>query len=150
MSEYNFLGTITNKIESQGRMKFPAKFRRGGDSAKNEPFVLVRGLDGCIRVYPEEEWVKIRQKLDKIDLSQQKLRDFKRCFLTDVSEVTIDAQGRIKISQNLLKFARIERSVIIHGMISYIELWCPELFNKKLFEIEESFAEIAEGLNLEG
>ena len=85
MSEYNFLGTITNKIESQGRMKFPAKFRRGGDSAKNEPFVLVRGLDGCIRVYPEEEWVKIRQKLDKIDLSQQKLRDFKRCFLTDVS-----------------------------------------------------------------
>lgn len=147
---YNFRGTFTYTLDPKGRINIPAKFRRNGDSEKPEIFVLSRGVDnGCILLNPMERWEKIERNLDKTDINRKKLRDFKRYLMLDASEVTVDKQGRIPIGTNLQEYAQIERSVVIHGMISYIELWCPQLFDKKISEIRESFAEIAEDLQLD-
>ncbi len=47
-----FMGTYGHSIDAKGRVIVPAKFREVlGDS-----FVVTLGLDGCLFVYPEEEW----------------------------------------------------------------------------------------------
>ncbi|MBD3232091.1 MAG: division/cell wall cluster transcriptional repressor MraZ [candidate division Zixibacteria bacterium] len=146
---YNFRGTYRYNLDSKGRINIPAKFRTKRDSDEPEEFVLSRGMDEAIILQPKERWEEIERKLDKTDLNKRKLRDFKRYLMLDATEVVPDKQGRVTISGNLLEYANIEKNVVIHGMISYIEIWRPELFDRKIEEIKNSFAEIAEDLQLE-
>lgn len=44
------------KVDNKGRMMLPSKFR---DELGEQEFVITRGLDNCIDLFPIEEWKKI-------------------------------------------------------------------------------------------
>ncbi|MCP4632344.1 MAG: division/cell wall cluster transcriptional repressor MraZ [candidate division Zixibacteria bacterium] len=142
-------GTFTYNLDQKNRVNIPAKFRREGAFPAPDAWVLSRGMEGCIALYPREEWERLESKLDKLEFTRKNHRHFKRLMLRDVSEVTTDKQGRIPISKNLLEFANIEKTVLIQGMVSYIELWCPEVYEKYLESQELSIEDLAESVYLE-
>lgn len=54
-----FMGQYGHNIDSKGRTIIPSKYREGlGDT-----FVITRGLDGCLFLYPMPEWEKFVDKL---------------------------------------------------------------------------------------
>ena len=60
--------------------------------------------------------------------------------LSDVgnaSDVTVDAQGRINIAQNLREYAGIDKNAVILGLGSYLEIWSEEAW-KAESELESS------------
>lgn len=142
----NFKGTYTYTLDNKNRINIPAKFRRLKTSPAPESWVLTRGLEGCIALYPIDEWEKIERKLDKLEFTRKKHRQFKRMILRDVVEVVSDKQGRIPITKELLAYANIEKTVYIQGMVSYIELWCPEIYEKHDADADLSYEELAENI----
>lgn len=54
-----FMGEYSHNIDAKGRMIVPSKFRE----QLGDEFVVTKGLDGCLFVYPNEEWQNIEEKI---------------------------------------------------------------------------------------
>ena len=60
-----FMGEYHHSIDAKGRIIIPSKVR--DDLGEN--FIVTRGLDGCLFLYPKCEWDKIISKyMYKYDL----------------------------------------------------------------------------------
>ncbi|AUJ26780.1 division/cell wall cluster transcriptional repressor MraZ [Virgibacillus dokdonensis] len=137
-----FMGEFQHNIDAKGRIIVPSKFRdQLGDS-----FVVTRGLDQCLFVYPMEEWSILEEKLKKLPLTKKDARAFTRFFFSGAVECEIDKQGRINIPQSLRNYAGIEKECVVIGVSNRIEIWSSEQWDSYVTDSEESFAEIAENL----
>jgi len=136
------MGEYSHNLDAKGRIIVPAKFRE----SLGETFVLTRGLDRCLFVYPEAEWRILEDKLKQLPLTKKDARKFTRFFLSGATEIEIDKQGRISIPQPLRTYANLSKQCTVIGVSNRIEIWDADEWNVYVSESEESFAEIAENL----
>ena len=125
-----FSGEYANTLDLKNRVNIPAKFRKALDPINNQTFVITRGFDSCLTLYPISEWNIVEQQLASLSSIRNRNREFVRSIVRYASYVQYDKQGRIIIPDNLKAFASIDREVSIIGMISKIELWSPENIKK--------------------
>lgn len=137
-----FMGEYQHNIDTKGRIIVPAKFR----DDLGERFIVTRGLDTCLFVYPMDEWKILEQKLKKLPLTKKDARAFTRFFFSGAVECEVDKQGRINIPQPLRTYASLDKECVVIGVSNRLELWQADLWNTYMTESEESFAEIAENL----
>lgn len=137
-----FMGEYQHTIDIKGRMIVPAKFREELGSQ----FVVTRGLDKCLFIYPMEEWNEVEEKLKKLPLTKKDARAFTRFFFSGAVECDVDKQGRINIPQTLRKYADLDKECVVIGVSNRVELWSKEVWETYFQESEDSFADIAENL----
>ena len=112
-----FYGEYRHTIDAKGRLFIPAKLRE----KLGEDFILSRGFDKCICVYPMEEWERFTEKIEELPVAKE--RHIRRYFYAGAYEGVIDAQGRVTLSQMYREFAKLEKDVVIVGNRSHLELW---------------------------
>ena len=113
-----FMGTYDHSIDPKGRVIVPAKFRETlGDS-----FVVTLGLDGCLFVYPNEEWEDFVRQLKELPGSKE-ARKLQRYFMAGAAPCDVDKQGRVLIPSNLREKAELEKDIVFVGVMSKIEIW---------------------------
>jgi len=136
-----FMGEYHHTIDDKGRLTLPSKVREqlGYD------FVVTRGLDHCLFVYPKNGWTEIINKYQSLPNTKD-ARNFMRFFLSGATEVNLDKQGRINIATPLISYASLEKECIIIGVNDHLEIWSEELWNCFMDENEENFTEIADNL----
>ncbi|MEC9488054.1 MAG: division/cell wall cluster transcriptional repressor MraZ [Halanaerobium sp.] len=135
-----FMGEYRHSMDSKGRVIIPAKFR---DELGNS-FVITRGLDNCLFVYPMEEWRVLEEKMKALPLTSKNARTFVRFFFSGAVETELDKQGRVSLPANLRDYASLEKDVVIIGVSSRMELWSGEDWDGYLAAAESSYEEIAE------
>lgn len=136
------LGEYKHSVDSKGRVIIPSKFRE----KLGEHFIVTRGLDGCLFVYPMEEWKKVEDKLQTLPLAQKDARKFTRFFYSAATECKVDKQGRVNLPQTLLNYAEINNTSYLIGVSNRIEIWNEEKWDLFTQETENSFEDIAEDL----
>ena len=84
-----FMGEYHHSIDDKGRLTLPSKIREqlGYD------FVVTRGLEQCLFVYPRVEWTRIIDTYKTLPNTKD-ARNFMRFFLSGAAEVNFDKQGR--------------------------------------------------------
>lgn len=135
-----FIGEYRYSIDSKGRINVPAKYRQSLSPESKETFVITRGLDQCIWIYPLEEWERIEDHLRTLGSLKSKERAFLRNILRWAAPTKYDKQGRIVIPTPLIDMAKLEDQVVIIGMLNKIEVWNPELIDKA----EEEFVDLTD------
>ena len=70
-------GEFNHSIDAKGRLIIPSKFR----DILGEDFVITKGLDGCLFLYPNNEWKIFEEKLRTLPLTNKNARTFTRFFL---------------------------------------------------------------------
>ncbi len=125
-----FAGEYSNTLDLKNRVNIPAKFRKALDPINDRTFVITRGFDSCLTLYPIQEWNVVEQQLASLSSIRNRNREFVRSIVRYASYVQYDRQGRIVIPDNLKLYASIEKEVSIIGMITKIELWSPEKIKK--------------------
>ena len=101
-------GEFNHSIDSKGRLIIPSKLRE----SLGEHFVITKGMDGCLFLYPDNEWKAFEEKLRTLPLTNKKARDFKRFFLGSATEGELDKQGRVLISSSLRAYADLEKEML--------------------------------------
>lgn len=134
------MGEFQHTVDPKGRLIVPAKFREG----LGETFVVTKGLDNCLFVYPMEEWKNLEQKLKALPFTRADARAFVRFFFSGATECELDKQGRILLPSNLRQFAKLEKEVVVIGVSSRVEIWSREEWEKYSNDAEVSYEEIAE------
>ena len=117
-----FMGEYNHTVDTKGRLIIPSRFR---DELGDE-FVVTRGLDGCLFVFPNHEWQAFEEKLKALPLTNKNARQFSRFFVAGASLCELDKQGRILLPATLREFAGLEKDVVLTGMLNRIEIWSKE------------------------
>ncbi|MFD2672323.1 division/cell wall cluster transcriptional repressor MraZ [Marinicrinis sediminis] len=137
-----FMGEYHHSVDEKGRMIVPAKFR----DTLGSTFVITRGLDHCLFVYPQEEWKVLEQKLKALPLMKADARAFTRFFFSGATECELDKQGRVNIPANLREHGKLSNQAVVIGVSNRVEIWSKEEWENYAHASEESFNEIAEKL----
>ena len=114
-----FIGEHQHSLDEKGRLIIPSKFR---DDLGYE-FVMTKGLDNCLFVYPKKEWQILEEKLKSLPLTNKDARAFIRFFFAGASECILDKQGRVLIPSNLREHSRLEKDAVIIGVSTRLEVW---------------------------
>lgn len=135
-----FMGEYQHAVDGKGRMIVPAKFREG----LGERFVVTRGMDNCLFVYPLSEWNILEQKLKALPFTRSDARAFMRFFFSGAAECELDKQGRILIPNNLREHAKLLKDVVVIGVSNRVEVWSQEVWDQYSEQAGLSFEDIAE------
>ena len=101
----------------------PAKFRQVLSKDNKNTFVITRGMDACVWVYPLNQWLEIEKSLRSLSSLSKIHRTFVRNTARYATPSTYDKQGRITIPPSLVDYAGLDKDVLIIGMVNKMEIW---------------------------
>ncbi len=139
----SFKGSYTYSMDDKGRVNLPAKLRKYVSPEANETFVVTRGFEKCLFIYPIDEWNKLEQNLRNLSSYDPEHRRFIRSLLELASESQLDGQSRLSIPQELREYASIKGEVRILGTLDKIELWDPKIYEEYKNSQPESYENVA-------
>ncbi|MBI4551648.1 MAG: division/cell wall cluster transcriptional repressor MraZ [Candidatus Latescibacteria bacterium] len=142
------MGSYTYAVDHKGRVNIPTKFRKSLPSETEEILVVTRGLEGCLFVYPLDEWQRVEEKLRALPMTLQNTRYFVRMLTSQATMVSIDKQGRVALPKSLLDLAKIENEVLIVGTLDRFEFWNPTVYEQYLTGFGKTYEEVAESILL--
>lgn len=131
-----FLGTIYHTLDAKGRLIVPQKYRAGLEGN----LVIAMGQDGCLNLYPAEEWLEsIKFLKNLITFNDENAREVYRFYMGGADDsIEMDKQGRILISASHRAFAGLDKDVILVGVGDFIEIW-----DKETYETNHTFKNIS-------
>ena len=141
MGDFMFMGEYHHTIDEKGRITIPSKLR----DELGEEFIVTKGLDGCLFIYPKDEWNNIAQKYKELPNTKD-ARNYLRFFLSGAVLSVFDKQGRINITQPLIKYADLTKDCIIIGVNERLEIWSKDRWEEFLSNNEDSISDIADKL----
>ena len=115
---------------------------------KSEIKVVVTTYDSCLVAYPWLDWLKLEEQFTKIANPSSKVRAFRRLFIGGAEEQCLDAQGRIRLSQEHREYAQLDKEITILGLTNRFEIWNPTLLKQSMEEID--FNAVSDELNDSG
>ena len=131
-----FLGEYHRTIDKKGRIFIPAKFRE--DLIKG--VVISKGFDEkCLFLFSKENWKRLEEKIMSNKVAERSIQSFSRWFFSSASEESIDQQGRTRIPQNLIRYAGLEKEIVMVGVSDRAEIWSSDKWKKYYNKADEQF-----------
>jgi MraZ protein len=134
-----FLSSYTNKVDSKGRVSVPSSFRAALASESYQGIVVFRSgnhpaLEGFSWSFMEE----VAGRLDHFELFSDKQDDMATAVFGDSVQLPFDGEGRVVLSEDLMKFAGIKDVACFVGLGRKFQIWNPAEFEKRRHEARKS------------
>ena len=141
----HLIGTYECKVDTKGRVMMPISLKKQLSKLINDGFVLKRSVfNHCIEMYPVSEWSKLMDKLNGLNRFNKKNNDFIRRFTAGVKSVEMDNSGRFLISKDLIKYASIDKEIVVSSSVNILEIWNKSTYEKVINEATLNFGALAE------
>jgi len=144
VSEINLIGEFECKLDQKGRVILPANLKKQISPEAKDMFVINRGFENCLVLYPMNEWTNISAEINQLNLYNRKNRNFVRYFYRGATEVTLDASSRILLPKTLMNYAGIGKEVILFAFSNRIEVWAKDKYEQLMTDEPDDFAALAE------
>ena len=139
-----FIGEFEATLDPKGRFLLPAGFKKQLPEGGTEHFVINRGLEKCLSLYPMKSWKPIFAEISDLNDFDPKVRQFRRYFLNGATQVELDSANRILLPKNLMEHAGLEKDIVLVSAINKIEIWDKNKY-QEFFETfsPEAFSKLA-------
>jgi MraZ protein len=126
-----FVGSFTHSLDAKRRMIFPSSWRNlSGDS--NQLYAFPHPEQKCLYLYTAAEMMRRLEKLRSGGALDQVDEQAVRSITAGAEMLVWDAQGRIRIGDNLLAHVEAQSQLVLVGAMTRIELWSAEHFDLAL------------------
>lgn len=141
-----FTGEYRHSVDDKGRLAVPARFRAqlaGGA-------YVSRWIDGCLAIFPGEEWDALAAKVAGLPVTDTGSRAFQRFLFGGAIEAELDRQGRVLVPAYLREWAGLAGEAVIVGSRDHAEIWAPVRWETVRRELEdpEALAQHLTGLGI--
>ena len=140
----DFLGEFEATLDQKGRFLLPAAFKKQLPEEEQYRFVINRGFEKCLSLYPIKNWEPLYEDINKLSDFDPKAREFKRMFLNGATIVEPDSAGGILVPPNLKQHAELEKDIVLMATGNKLEIWDSKNY-KKFFDSysPETFSNLA-------
>jgi len=136
----SYYGSYLHTLDTKGRVSIPSEMRK----ASGDVFVLTRGFEECLNLYPVDEWELVERELRSLRTTSREARYYVRRMMSTVKRVVVDGHGRITIPQGHREFAGLGGEALVNGVLEHIEIWNPERYENYSEGYDESYEDVAE------
>ena len=137
-----FIGEYHHNIDDKGRIAIPSKYRE----ILGSNFVITRGIEHCIYVYPNDTFNHIVTKLESLPFTKKDARAFTRFFMSGATAIELDKQGRVNVPSPLITYANLSKKCVIVGTGDRLEIWNEDDFEEFMSSATMEMSDIAENL----
>jgi MraZ protein len=145
----SLLGEYEVAIDAKGRFLVPSGFRKQLSEGEADRFVINRGFDNCLSLFPLSSWTALADKINKLNDFNPKAREFKRLFLNGATKVEVDSAGRLLLPKPLQEYAGIKKDMVFSAQGNKVELWDKDTYysyiNQKSGNMSDLASEVAGG-----
>lgn len=140
----DFLGEFEATLDAKGRFLLPVGFKKQLPEGEQLRFVINRGFEKCLSLYPVKNWEPLFQKIKSLNDFDPAAREFRRKFLNGATYVEPDTAGRLLIPPNLKDHADLQKDIVLVAVGEKIEIWDSNKY-KQLFDSfsPEEFSNLA-------
>ncbi|MCX6241402.1 MAG: division/cell wall cluster transcriptional repressor MraZ [Bacteroidetes bacterium] len=140
----NLIGEFECRLDDKSRVILPSGLKKQISQEAQDRFVINRGFENCLVLYPMNEWKSISEEINRLNLYNRKNRDFARYFYRGATELTLDNASRLLLPKSLLSYAGIVRDVVLFAFSNRIEVWARDRYEKLMTDEPEDFSILAE------
>lgn len=146
-----FLGEFEATLDPKGRFLLPAGIKKQLPEGENTQFVINRGFEKCLTLYPMSSWTPIFQKISQLNDFDPKVREFRRYFLNGAIALDLDSAGRLLLPRNLMEHAGLEKDIVLVSAVNKMEIWDKGQY-QKFFDTysPEAFSSLAASVMAQG
>ena len=119
------IGKYSAKLDEKNRLIVPAKLRE----ELGEQFFVTLGVNcghRCLTVYTAAEWKTLSDNYNALSISQR--AGATSLIFMNAAECTPDKQFRFSLTPFLMRYAGIDREVMLVGRVGQAEIWDAEEF----------------------
>ena len=140
-----FLGEYEVTLDAKGRFLLPVGIKKQLPEESGEKFVIARGFEKCLTLYPKKNWDPIMAEMIKVNDYKAENREFLRFFTMGAEETVLDSAGRLLVPPNLKGYAGLEKEVVLVSVINKIEIWDKSKYQQFFDSFSpEKYSELAE------
>lgn len=146
METQEILGEKQVALDAKGRFRIPSVLLKNLGERADVEFVVNRGFEKCLVLYPRPLWNQIRSDLDKLNLYNKRNRAFVRYFYRGATELIPDSADRVNLPKQLIEYAGAEKEIVLAPMSGRIEIWAKAEYDRMMEEEPEDFSDLAESV----
>jgi MraZ protein len=138
-----FRGVSNLSLDAKGRIVLPARYReRLLEICHSEMIVTIDTEQPCLLIYPLQEWELIEEKIEALPSFNPTTRRIQRLLIGHATEVEVDGNGRMLLSNPLREYAQLGKKVVLIGQGKKFELWDEGIWSQRM---ESWLSEPADG-----
>jgi len=141
-----FVGTFRHSVDEKNRVAIPAKWRAAARGSKE--FYVLPDPSNCLVVLTASAMEKMLERADDISIGEYQRRDVVRLIASRAHGTPCDSQGRIGLTEELLKHAAIDKEVVLAGAFTRFEIWSPTRWAEVERAAMQNFSEAAKQVGL--
>jgi MraZ protein len=134
MDQFFFSGSFDSSIDDKNRFVLPQSFRYGLVEEGKLEFSLGLGLGGCLAIYKKSDIQKIVQKFQQ-NLNLAKYQKFFTIFFSTLFHTSCDKIGRVLIPARLKTAVKLEKEIVLAGVVNKIEIWPKAVYDQTLSDL---------------
>lgn len=125
-------GEFECKIDSKGRFVLPSGLKKQLPEDSQKDFVINRGLDECLVLYPLAVWEAELQRIHSRNQYIEKNRAFARKFMNGATPLELDGSSRVLVPKRLMGHASLQKEIVLVASFDRVEIWGKEAYEKWL------------------
>jgi MraZ protein len=138
------MGEYECRLDPKGRLRLPSDLLSQLGEREGLSFVMNRGFENCLTLYPKVVWDKISQEINSLNQFVKKNREFARYFLRGATPMDLDSADRLLLPKRLQEWAGIDKDVIVSAINNRIEIWAKDQYDQILADEPEDYSDLAE------
>ena len=130
---HKFRGVSNLSLDAKGRIVLPARYReRLAEICQGQLVVTIDTDQPCLLLYPLPEWELIEEKIEGLPSFNPTTRRIQRLLIGHATEVEVDTNGRMLLSNPLRDYAQLGKKVVLIGQGKKFELWDEVLWAERM------------------
>ena len=129
-----FQGETAVTLDDKGRLALPTAYRDLVASACANRLVFTYNPfeHGCLWLFPQSEWEKVRDQVNALSSVKRVHRDLQLKLVGAAAQVEPDGSARVLVPASQRTAAGIEKRAILLGMNAKFELWSEQAHLNKI------------------
>jgi len=126
-----FLSTYENRLDKKGRVSVPATFRSYLSNLGYNGIICFPSFNHqCIESWPQDRIEMVTSAIDNLNPFEEKKDYFATSILAESINLQFDGEGRILLTNKLIKHAKIKNNMLFVGQGKTFQIWDPTVFEK--------------------
>jgi len=129
-----FQGETAVTLDDKGRLALPTAYRDLIASACANRLVFTYNPfeHGCLWLFPQAEWEKVRDQVNALSSVKRVHRDLQLKLVGAAAQIELDGSARVLVPASQRVAAGIEKRAILLGMNAKFELWSEQAHLNKI------------------